>query len=84
MIGAERRSGVQVVTRPAPWPTDAVGQITALRALVSAGPINVDDATRRFVEAPREIVARHLETLAILGEVRALGEDRYAPSAPAS
>jgi hypothetical protein len=29
------------------------------------------------------MVARHLETLAILGEVQALGGDRYAASAAA-
>jgi hypothetical protein len=68
-----------------PWPADAIGQITALRALMFAGPITVDEATRRFVSAWREIVARHLETLAILGEVRevlAVGGDQYASVAP--
>jgi len=50
---------------------------------VFAGPITVDEATRRFTSARREIVARHLETLvAILGEVLAVsafGTDQ-APS----
>lgn len=67
-----------------PWPADAIGQITALRALVFAGPITVDEATRRFVSARRQIVARHLETLAILGEVLAVGGDQYASVVPVS
>ncbi|TKC99643.1 class I SAM-dependent DNA methyltransferase [Polyangium fumosum] len=66
----------------APWPSDAIGQITALRALVTAAPITVDEAARRFAGARRDIVARHLETLAILGEVQTVGPEQYA-STPA-
>lgn len=65
-----------------PWPIEAIGQITALRALVFAGPITVDEATARFINARRELVARHLETLAILGEVVVLAGDKYAAPAP--
>jgi hypothetical protein len=68
---------------PSPWPTDAIGQITALRALALAGPITIDEATDRFVNARRDIVARHLETLALLGEVTDLGGDKYVASASA-
>ena len=80
---AEPTTKSDVGTPPSPWPADAVGQITALHALVLGGPITVDEAMSRFVDARREIVARHLETLAILGEVRALGEERYAVAIPA-
>lgn len=73
----------EIVARPpsSPWPPDAIGQITALRALALAGPITVDEATDRFVNARRDIVARHLETLALLGEVTDLGGDKYVASA---
>lgn len=78
--GLNRTGATRAVVRPppSPWPADAIGQITALRALVLAGPITVDEASDRFVNARRELVARHLETLAILGEVVALGGDQYA------
>lgn len=76
----------RAAARPAPasWPADAVGQITALRALVTAGTITVDEAVTRFAGARRDIVARHLETLAILGELHAVGKDQYTAPAPAS
>jgi hypothetical protein len=66
---------------PVPWPIDAIGQITALRALVAAGPLTVDEAVERLAGARRDLVARHLETLAILGEVIAVGQDQYADPA---
>lgn len=71
-------------TPPAPWPTDAVGQITALRTLTLAGPITVEEAASRFVGARRDLVERHLETLAILGEVVALEGKKYTAATPAS
>lgn len=75
-----------VVKRPpaGAWPADAVGQITALRHLVLAGPITADEATTRFINARSEIVERHLETLAILGEVLVLDGKQYAAATPAS
>lgn len=63
---------------PAPWPTDAIGQITALRQIAAAGPVTVEEAVGHFAGASKTLVARHLETLAILGEVRPLGGGRYA------
>ncbi len=66
-----------------PWPAEAVEQIGALKRLASAGAVSVDDASARFDGAKREIVARHLETLAILGEVRVLSEGMYGAAAAA-
>jgi hypothetical protein len=67
-----------------PWPGDAVGQITALRQLAGTAPVTVDDAVAHFAGAPRTIVARHLETLAILGEVRQVSGGRYATALAAA
>jgi len=82
----EDAAALEVVQRPpaAPWPADAIGQITALRNLVLAGPITADEATTWFVNARREIVERHLETLAILGELLVLDGKQYAAATPAS
>ena len=79
----EAAAAILVRQPPSPWPSDAIGQITALRALAVSGPITVDEATDRFVNARRDIVARHFETLALLGEVIDLGEGRYVASVPA-
>jgi hypothetical protein len=70
--GATEEGPASEAATPArnPWPPDAIGQITALRALAIAAPVTVDGAMLRFEGARREIVARHLETLAILGELR--------------
>ncbi len=64
-----------------PWPGDAIGQITALCALVASGPVTVEEAVGRFSGAKKEIVQRHLETLAILGELHAMGDGHYAAPA---
>ena len=62
----------------APWPSDAIGQITVLRTMAAAAPLSVEEATRRLTGAKRELVQRHFETLALLGEVRALDDGRFA------
>jgi hypothetical protein len=59
------------------WPTQAIEQIAAIKRLASAGPVSIDHASAAFRGAKREIVARHLETLAILGEVRAEADGRF-------
>ena len=64
------------------WPAQAIEQISALKRLAVTATISVDDAVRHFQGARREIIARHLETLAILGELRAVEPDRYAGAAP--
>lgn len=71
----------RVTEAPVLWPTDAIGQISALRQLAATTPISVDDAAARFAGAPKTIVARHLETLAILGEVQELDGGRYGVAA---
>ena len=76
-------SAVVVADAIVPWPAEAVEQIGALKRLASAGAVSVDDASARFNGAKREIVARHLETLAILGEVRVLGDGTYGAAAAA-
>jgi hypothetical protein len=64
-----------------PWPPDAVGQITVLRAMAAMTPVSIEEAVKRLVGAKRDIVGRHLETLAMLGEVRDVGGGRYAVAA---
>jgi hypothetical protein len=53
-----------------PWPSTAVEQLAALQALVGRAPVTVDEAAAAFAGGDRKLVGRHLETLAMLGEVR--------------
>jgi hypothetical protein len=64
-----------------PWPSDAVGQITVLRTMAAITPLSIEEAVRRLAGAKRDLVARHLETLAILGEVREIGDGRFGIAA---
>jgi hypothetical protein len=70
--------GAGAVIAPAPWPSDAIGQITVLRSMAAMTPVSIEEAVQRLVGAKRDIVHRHLETLAMLGEVRDVGGGRYA------
>lgn len=51
------------------WPATAVEQLEALAALVARKRVTVDDACAAFERADPKLVARHLETLAMLGEI---------------
>jgi hypothetical protein len=74
-------SGDAAVSTPSPWPPDAIGQITVLRTMAAMAPVSIEEAMQRLVGAKRDIVGRHLETLAMLGEVRDVGSGRYAVAA---
>lgn len=45
-------------------------QLAALIDLVDAGPVSVEEAAEAFKGARRDLVERHLETLAIMGEIQ--------------
>lgn len=65
-------AAVEEVTPAAlvPWPATAVEQLAALQALVGRAPLTEAEAAAAFAGADRRLVGRHLETLAMLGEVR--------------
>jgi hypothetical protein len=44
----------------------------------------VDEAASHFAGARRDLVVRHLETLAILGEVNRVGDSYSAAPSPAT
>jgi hypothetical protein len=60
-----------------PWPAGAVEQIGAAKAAVSAAPATPAEVAAAFAGAPVPLVTRHLETLAMVGEVRVLSDGRY-------
>jgi len=61
-----------------PWPAGAIEQIGAVKACVAAAPATPAEVAEAFAGAPVPLVARHLETLEMVGEVRKLPDGRYA------
>ncbi|HEX6938417.1 MAG TPA: hypothetical protein VF158_03330, partial [Longimicrobiales bacterium] len=62
------------------WPATTVEQIAALLDLVAGAPATVEEATSAFRGARRDLVERHLETLAIMGEVQRDEAGRFRAS----
>jgi hypothetical protein len=60
-----------------PWPTSAVEQVAALTGLLARGPATLEQAVAAFTGADRRLVARHLETLALMGEATVDTAGRY-------
>ena len=63
-----------------PWPVSAVAQLEALGALVARRRVTADEAVASFAGARRDLVVRHLETLALMGEVAVDADGRYRTS----
>ncbi|HEU0053314.1 MAG TPA: DNA methyltransferase [Longimicrobium sp.] len=63
--------------RAQPWPAGAVEQIGAVKACVGGAPATPAEVAAVFIGAPKPLVARYLETLAMVGEVRILPDGRY-------
>ena len=74
-------SEVEKVDAPAettrPWPPTAVEQLTALQTYVATTPATPAEAAKAHTGAREPLVRRHLETLAMVGEVRARPDGRY-------
>jgi hypothetical protein len=60
-----------------PWPAGAIEQIGAAKAHVAAAPATPAEVASAFARAPVTLVARHLETLMMVGELRLIGGGRY-------
>jgi hypothetical protein len=52
-----------------PWPNTAVEQLEAITGLAARGVTSVRGLVAGFDGADKKLVARHLETLVMLGEV---------------
>ncbi len=61
-----------------PWPAGAVEQIGAAKASVSVAPATPAEVAAAFAGAPVPLVERYLEMLAMVGELRIIGDGRYA------
>jgi hypothetical protein len=65
------------VAEKQPWPAGAVDQLGAVKSRLAPGPAMPAEVAAAFTGAPAALVARHLETLAMVGEVRTLADGRY-------
>jgi hypothetical protein len=59
------------------WPAGAIEQIGAVKTAVAIAPVTPAEVASVFSGAPRPLVIRHLETLAMVGEVRKMPHGRY-------
>lgn len=59
------------------WPDTAVEQITLIGAALAHSPQSQESLARRFAGAKPDLIARHLETLALLGEATRLSDGAY-------
>jgi len=60
-----------------PWPATAVEQLSAIGILVAQRPVTPDDVMSEFKGARRDLITRHLETLALMGEITLDAAGRY-------
>ena len=82
-VALETQAAAVEVARPA-WPATAVEQLAAIGALLAARPLGVDEVAASFDGARRDLVERHLETLALMGEVVRDADGRYQPARKAA
>lgn len=60
-----------------PWPGTAVEQISAISAAIAKQPHTSAELAASFTGAQAALVARHLETLALMGELSLAPDGRY-------
>lgn len=61
----------------AEWPSTAVEQITAVQAALADGARTVEDVAQRFRGARRDLVGKHVEILALMGELTRTPDGEY-------
>lgn len=81
---AESRATVAASEPQRAWPASAVEQLQAISALLAQRALTADELAARFTGARRDLVARHLETLAMMGEVTVDRDGRYAAARKAA
>ncbi|MDO8500790.1 MAG: hypothetical protein Q7S20_03015 [Gemmatimonadaceae bacterium] len=63
--------------QPRTWPATAVEQLSTIGSLVAQRAVTPDEAMSAFKGARRDLIVRHLETLALMGEITVDAAGRY-------
>jgi len=77
--GKTDEAAVRAEPTKAPWPATAVEQIAAITSLVTQQPRSADEIAACFTGAQSALVARHLETLALMGEIERGSDLAFRP-----
>src|SRR5690606_7223398 len=59
------------------WPATAVEQITAVQGALAKSAHTIEDMAKQFRGARRDLIGKHLEILALMGEVRRTPDGLY-------
>jgi len=70
-------AAVEAATARTPWPTTAVEQISSISTLLAQRPLDAADIAASFSGAKLELIQRHLDTLALMGEITLAHDARY-------
>jgi activator of 2-hydroxyglutaryl-CoA dehydratase len=71
-------AGALLARERVPTPRDRYDDtIAAIAALVAQRDVSVDEAAATFTRARRDLVLRHLETLALMGEITLDADGHY-------
>jgi hypothetical protein len=65
------------VVEPRAWPLTAVDQITAVKSSLTQAAGSVQDVLGRFKGSRRDLVTKHVEILALMGEIRLTEDGAY-------
>src|SRR6185503_6497840 len=60
-----------------PFPGDVIGQIGAIKRVLSAQTLGAQEITSHFSGAKADLVRRHLETLMLMGEIHQNPDGRF-------
>jgi hypothetical protein len=75
-----RLPGKSSLAEPAVWPATAADQISVLKRSLDQTPRSPAELAARLKGARTDLVERHLDTLALLAEVRRLEDGRFVAS----
>jgi hypothetical protein len=75
------RAAAAAAAAPAAWPRTAIEQLGAVKGLFATRVLGTSDVIAAFAGADPKLVARHLETLALMGELIRTADGRYSLAA---